>query len=142
MVEWHDSAISNPSAPDDATVRRAERALRVRLPPDFLEVARGHQGAAPEPARVDLPDGSVTAVGHLLHFEEEPGTSNIVHRGFPLLGALAKGIIPFADDIGGDLFCFNYRKTPEHPTVVYWSVDTGTVPIADTFTAFVALLHD
>lgn len=142
MVEWHDEAISSPPLADDAAVRAAERALRVRFPADFLEVARAHQGAAPEPARVDLPDGSVTAVGRLLHFEEEPGLSNVVHRGFPLQGVLAKGIIPFAEDIGGDVFCFNYRKTPEHPTIAYWSVDTGTVPIAASFTAFVALLHD
>lgn len=141
-MQWRDEAINGPGVADDEAVRRTERALRVRFPADFLEVARAHQGAAPDPARIDLPDGSVTAVGHLLHFEEEPWLSNIVSRGFPLEGVLAKGVIPFAQDIGGDVFCFTYRKTPDRPSVVYWSVDTGMVPLAESFSAFVDLLHD
>lgn len=142
MTEWHDAAITAPGAASETAVRDAERALRVRLPIDFLAVAREHQGAAPAPAKVTLPDGSVTGVAHLLHFEDEPGFTNIVARRFPVAEVLDKGIIPFAEDVGGDLFCFNYRQDPERPSVVYWSVDTGAVPLASDFTAFVAALHD
>jgi hypothetical protein len=142
MVEWIDEAITDPPVASDAAVQAAERALRVRFPADFLEVARARQGAEPVPSGVRLPNGTGTGVLHLLHFEEEPGFSNIVSRIFPVQGVLDKGIIPFAEDIGGDLFCFNYRETPETPSVVYWSVDTGTVPIAASFTEFVNKLYD
>src|SRR4051812_25715336 len=138
MVIWNDGVISNPSPASDAAVREAERALRVRFPADFLAVARLHQGAEPTPQKITLPDGAITAVKNLLHFEAEFGTRNIVARRFPVEQVLAKGIIPFAEDIGDDLFCFNYRKTPDTPTVVFWSVDTGVVPLAASFTAFVA----
>ena len=141
-VVWNDSLIPDPPVADDAAVREAERALRVRLPPEFLAIARTRQGSRPAPGAVTLPDGSVTAVKNLLHFEEEPGIRNIVHRRFPVMSVLAKGIIPFAEDIGDDLFCFNYRKDPYHPSVVFWSVDTGSVHLADDFDAFVAMLHD
>ncbi|MBC8160383.1 MAG: SMI1/KNR4 family protein [Roseiflexaceae bacterium] len=142
MVAWHDGVISNPSLASDTAVREAARALRVRFPADFLAVARLHQGAVPIPGNITLPDGAVTAVQNLLHFEAAPGMQNIVARMFPVAGVLDKGVIPFAEDIGGDLFCFNYRQTPDAPTVVFWSVDTGMVELAANFTEFVALLHD
>lgn len=141
-VFWRDSLIVDPPAASDAAVREAERSLRVGLPADFLEVARVHQGATPVPAKVTLPDGAVTSVKNLLHFEDEPGMRNIVHRRFPVLDVLDKGIIPFAEDIGDDLFCFNYRKDPYDPSVVFWSVDTGAVLLAPDFDSFVAMLHD
>ncbi len=142
MVTWHDGLIANPPLASDDAVRTAERALRVRFPADFLAVARVHQGATPVPSGITLPDGAVTAVKNLLHFADEPGIRNIVARRFPVVDVLAKGVIPFAEDIGDDLFCFNYRKTPDAPTVVFWSVDTGMVPLAASFTDFLALLHD
>jgi hypothetical protein len=142
MVDWIDEAITDPPVASDAAVQEAERALRVRFPADFLAIARTRQGAEPVPSGIRLPNDSSTGVLHLLHFEDEPGDSNIVNRIFPVQGVLDKGIIPFAEDVGGDLFCFNYRETPETPGVVYFSVDTGVVPIADSFTDFVGKLCD
>ena len=31
-----------------------------------------------------------------------------------------KGLVPFADDGGGDLTCFDYRKCKENPPIVFW----------------------
>ncbi|MFC5063590.1 SMI1/KNR4 family protein [Actinomycetospora atypica] len=130
-----------PLAPaGDAVVREHEDRLRVDLPRDFLAVAQHRQGAAPHPAKVTLPDGSATAVARLLHFGE--GFGNIVTRGFPLEGVLDKGVIPFAEDVGGDVFCFSFREDYDRPPVVFWTVDHGAVRLADDFTAFVAMLHD
>ena len=140
-VEWRDSLIPNPPVASDAAIRNVERALRVRLPADFLDVARMHQGARPTPDGITLPDGSVTGVKNLLHFEAEPANRNIVHRRFPVDDILAKGVVPFAEDVGDDLFCFDYRTSPDAPAVVYWSVDTGVVPVAADFTRFLAALH-
>ena len=142
MAEWVDGAIAgSPPAPDHA-VRSAEAALRIRLPQDFLAVARHTQGARPEPGRFTLPNGAVTGIQHLLHFEDAPFTSNIVARREPVARVLPKGVIPFAEALGGDLLCFSFRTDYDHPPVVFWSTDTGTVPIADSFTALLALLHD
>ena len=132
--------VGSPDSP--AAVRAAENQLRVDLPADFLAVARTHQGAAPVPANIDLPNDFGTAVAHLFHFEDAPFASNIVAAGFPAAGSLDKGVIPFAADVGGDLFCFCYREDYDKPPVVFWSVDFGTVPLAPDFTAFCALLRD
>ncbi|MEU8233315.1 SMI1/KNR4 family protein [Actinoplanes sp. NPDC048967] len=142
MVTWVDGAIDDPRPASDTAVREAQDELEVILPSEFLAVARIHQGAAPVPARIDLPDGFSTAVDHLLHFEDSPFVSNIVAAIFPLLDVLDEGIIPFAADAGGDFLCFDYRADNDHPSVVFWSVDWGVVPLAPTFAGFLGMLHD
>ena len=143
MVQWVDGLIPNPPFAPRAAVRAAEQQLGVRFPPDFLAVARVHQGARPVPNGIAIPSFGGTAVAHLLHFGDAPGHTNIVARRFPLDDAMEDGVIPFAEDIGGDLFCFDYRRDPAHPSVVFWSVDTGPLPLADSFTAFLdTLYHD
>jgi len=140
MVQWLDALIPSPPIASRAAVRAAEQQLGVRFPSDFLALARVHQGAQPLPNGLTIPDFGGTAVAHLLHFLDEPGFTNIVARYFPLADAIEDGLIPFAEDIGDDLFCFDYRHDPAHPSVVFWSVDTGPLPLADSFTAFLALL--
>lgn len=138
MVLWTAAFSPSPPAGVAAAIAAAERALGVRFPPAFLGVATTYPQAEPDPAGVLLPGGSSTAVAHLLHFEDTSSGANIVNRIFPVEGVLEARVIPFAEDVGGDLFCFDYRETPATPPVAYWSVDTGLVPLAPDFDAFVA----
>ena len=138
MVTWVQDTPFLPASDD--VVRAHEDVLRVDLPRDFLAIAQRRQGASPEPAGVTLPNGFVTAVDQLLHFEE--GFRNIVTRRFPLETVLDKGVIPFADDIGGGVYCFSYRDDYDRPPVVFWSVGWGALPLAPSFTAFLDTLHD
>jgi hypothetical protein len=142
MVQWIDRVISNPAPARPEVIRAAEDELRVPLPADFMAIAAHHQGAAPEPAGIVLPNGWETAVDCLFHFEDSPFTSNILAAGFPYEGVLDKGIIPFARDTGGDLFCFNYREDYDNPSVVFFSTDTGMLPLAASFTDFIGMLRD
>ncbi|AGZ45157.1 SMI1/KNR4 family protein [Actinoplanes friuliensis] len=141
MTNWVDGAIDDPRPASDTAVRQAEDELEVSLPSEFLAVARVHQGAAPVPAGIDLPNGFSTAVDHLLHFEDSPFVSNIVAAIFPLLDVLDEGIIPFAADVGGDFFCFDYRADTNHPSIAFWSVDWGVVPLAPNFATFLDMLR-
>lgn len=142
MPDWIDGALAQSPPASDAAIRSAEVVLRVRLPQDFLDVARQTQGARPEPGKFTLPDGAVSGIQHLLHFENAPFTSNIVSRREVVAGVLPKGVIPFAEALGGDLLCFSFRANYDHPPVVFWSVDCGLVPLAGSFTDLLALLHD
>ncbi len=141
MVTWRDGAITNPKPATPDAVRRAKRELRVRFPADYLAVAAMHQGARPKPASFKLPDGSGEGIAYLLHFEDDL-FSNIAARIFPLRDVLLKGVIPFAEALGGNVLCFNYRKDPGNPTVEFWSVDTGPVPVASSFTDLLTKLHE
>lgn len=141
MVDWINDSVDRMPPATDEEVRAAEQALGVRFPPDFLAVAQARQGAEPVPHQVDLPRGFVVSVDHLLPFSDSAGIDNIVARRFPLEGVLDETVIPFAEDTGGDLFCFDYAKGPENPSVAFWSTDTGLVELAPDFTSFLASLH-
>ncbi|WP_147392110.1 SMI1/KNR4 family protein [Amnibacterium setariae] len=142
LVEWVPEAVPGaPRAIAEQVIGTYRAIGRWPLPEDFLEVAAEHQGVRPSPASFDLPGGFVQSVEHLLHFEPD-SFSNLVTRRFPLEGVLDDGVIPFAECLGSDVLCFDFREDRDAPSVAYWSVDTGLVPLAASFTAFVALLHD
>ena len=140
-VTWINDQIANPPYASDEAVRVIERQFGVRFPADYLAVARAHQGAAPRPAGFDVEDFGRTAVQYLLHFEEKPPFSNIASRWEMAQDGLAEKVVPFAEEIGGDLVCLDFRENPDAPTVAFWSVDTGEVTIADSFTDFLTKLH-
>ena len=145
MVTWTGQFAPSAKAEIEKRVKEAEAYFGVAFPPSFLAIATSYPKAEAEPNGIGLPDGSGTGLGHLLHFEEGTGAegfSNIISRIFPVEEVLEKGIIPFAEDVGGDLFCFNYRDDPDHPHVVFWSVDTGTLRLASSFDDFVAMLRE
>ena len=58
------------------------------------------------------------------------------------------GLIPFGENGGGDMICFDYRKNKDtdNPPIVIWNHDMGlenrVVFIADNFEEFVNILHE
>jgi hypothetical protein len=58
------------------------------------------------------------------------------------------GLIPFGDNGGGDLICFDYRKNRDtnDPPIVIWNHDMGlehrVVFIANNFEDFINMLHE
>jgi len=144
-VVWSNFVISSPPIASIEKVDKAENELGVKLPADFLAVATIHQGATPEPDGFDLPDGSSSSFGCLLHFEEKPFFENIVVRRGPVSYVLPDKVIPFAEDGGGNLLCFDYRETPSHPTVVFWDhekCDDPPLYVASSFTDLMNKLYD
>lgn len=144
MVIWTGQFPPSSKADVARAVVEAQNVFRVDFPPSFLAIATAHPMARPEPNGVALPNGFTTGLSHLLHFEKTAGAegfSNIVNRFFPVEGVLEKGVIPFAEDAGGDLFCFSYRDDYDAPPIVFWSVDTGALRVAASFDDFVTSLR-
>lgn len=140
-VAWVPSAVPGAPRAMAEQVIAAYRAIgRWPLPEDFLDIAAEHQGVRPVPFSFDLPGGITQDVEHLLHFESE-SFSNLVTRRFPLEDVLDDGVVPFAECLGSGVLCFDFRADRDAPVVAYWSTGTGLVPLASSFTAFVALLH-
>jgi hypothetical protein len=58
---------------------------------------------------------------------------------------LPEGLVPFADDGGGDYMCLDYRNKPEAPGVVYWAHERGkhdsVFPLANSFSEFLDILQ-
>lgn len=57
------------------------------------------------------------------------------------------GLIPFGDNGGGDMICFDYRDNSDtdNPPIIIWNHDMGlkhrTVCVANSFEEFANLLH-
>jgi cell wall assembly regulator SMI1 len=144
-VVWYDYLFDNPPKASQESIDKAEKELGVKLPADFLAIATTHQGGTPEPSSFDLPDGTGSSFGSLLHFEEDPFFFNIVVRREPVSDVLPDKVIPFAEDGGGNLLCFDYRETPDHPPVVFWDhehCDDPPQPLASSFTDLLNKLYD
>ena len=67
---------------------------------------------------------------------------------WPIEYRFEDGLIPFGDNGGGDMICFDYRddKTTDNPPIVIWNHDMGlkyrVVFIAKNFEEFINMLHE
>lgn len=67
---------------------------------------------------------------------------------WPIEYRFEDGLIPFGDNCGGDMICFDYRKdkTTDNPPIVIWNHDMGlkhrVVFIAKNFEEFINMLHE
>jgi len=107
-VRWLDRVLIPAPPVSEARLAQVQARLGVRLPEDYLDVVRIHQGGAPDRDMLTLPDGTETSFSALLHFEDEPAELNLVHV-VESSDALYGKLIPFAVDRDGNYFCFDYR---------------------------------
>ncbi|MBA3278460.1 MAG: SMI1/KNR4 family protein [Geodermatophilaceae bacterium] len=151
-VKWRDRAIVGPAPLDDARIAAIEGRLGIRLPTDYLDVVRVHQGGAPDRGLIALPDGTVTALSMLLHFQDEPADFNLV-RIVENSDAFLGKFIPFAVDPYGQFLCFDYRGDSAHswaatgwnrPVVLHSTSDPHAEPVfvAGSFTELIGSLQD
>jgi cell wall assembly regulator SMI1 len=128
-------------------VEALERELGIQLPEDYKKIAMAHQGMAPVPEVVDVGSGN-TVVCELLTITNDPEFSaySMARVYGHLKSYLPAGIYPFASTGAGDFICFDYRNSAVAPKVVfYFTEEAGQSafhPIADSFTEFLARLHD
>lgn len=145
-VRWQDFLISNPPPVSDKQVREVEQAIGWRLPEDYLTVVRVNQGRFPKPNAFDLADGDGSAINYLLAFEGGISTSILARMAMmedALPPDIVRYIVPFANDGGGNVLCFDYRTDPENPAVVFWDHEGGPMQtIASSFTDLIDKLHD
>jgi len=141
--EWVDYAIDDPPVATLDEGRRVEEEIGYKLPADFIEVARHHQGQFPMPGGHHA-DGNGSSVGGLYHFHGEFGSGRLGWGDFINEGADSL-LLAFCRDAGGNFFAFDYGKDPQkkNPIVVFWDHETRVVTkLADSFTDFLDQLTD
>jgi cell wall assembly regulator SMI1 len=136
---------------EDAILNDLEHKLGVKFPQDFRDVMKICHGGTPversDFVYVDPDLGPVgVSLGALLnlHNDDVEGILKTMEL-LSLDDQLPEGIIPFADDGGGDMMCLDYREDPGHPKVVYWAHERekhdSIIPLADSFTEFLSMLE-
>ncbi|MDB9317606.1 SMI1/KNR4 family protein [Nodularia spumigena] len=144
---------SRPATLSD--IERIETALRIHFPNDYRDVVMQHQGEIPQQNLFDFienNDQTILVMGVLFHFLEDKSESgfytyNILENYKNRRHLLPPQVIPFSEDPGGNCIAFDFRKTPDAPTIVF--VDHEAVGeanwisyIAANFTEFLSLLYE
>lgn len=142
-IKWED--FSSPIGDDE--IKNIEGKLGVRLPSDFVEVAKEHHGGVPSPNSFYYNSpyaGKVkTNLTSILSFDLDD-VEGIVDTYEDLKDQLPDGVVPFGDEGGGDYVCFDYRSDASAPRVIYWAhefaPEDAIIPLASTFTEFLEKL--
>jgi hypothetical protein len=138
-----------------AVIKQIEVTKGVVLPNNYVSFVINHNGARLNSNNFDYNDpntnkneGSIAFINaekilykiELIQSGEEPD--------WPIEYRFEDGLIPFGDNGGGDLICFDYRKdrNTDNPPIVIWNHDMGfehrVVFIASNFEEFVNMLHE
>jgi cell wall assembly regulator SMI1 len=146
-VTWERYVWDLPRPAANHEVESLEREWGVKLPADYKTVAMEHQGMTPIPYVIDVGTGDAVVCELLTLSRDEKRPNHSMSHTYRLIKPLVPaGIYPFAGTGNGDFICFDYRASPESPSVVFYFAElTGeeaVYPIAESFTDFLSRLHD
>lgn len=125
-------------------VVETERFLGLYLPDDYKQFACKHIGLpklpdAPEETLCVQVDTKYGGKGEEMYLWDFYDPIRIRQELEEEIEGLPKALVPFANDMVGNYFCFDYRKKSTFPTVVLWDHEAIEVyPVAKSFTAFLA----
>lgn len=115
--------------------------LKQPLPEDFRGWLLQHNGAVPEPSELSLEDGLILVINCFLSFshDDTPNVASVLEM---LNARLPDGLIPIAEDHGGNYVCLRYTSKTNSPHVVLWLHEEADpkraiVPIASSFTELI-----
>jgi cell wall assembly regulator SMI1 len=144
-MSWHDIAWEDCRGElQEAEVQRVEQALGATFPEDYRACVKKCHGGRPRDNNFSFVDPKVgrmeSCLAVLLSFSEDD-IENIVETHRRLQPYLPTGVIPIADDGGGDFVCLQYA-TQARPSVVYWHHgDRSVTPLSDSFSGFLGMLY-
>ena len=99
-------------------ITKVEQLFGVSFPEDYVKCAQLYHGASVIPYCVDFND-NVRVFANLLSFADN-STDNIVKAYISNKDRFKDGIFPFACDLAGNYFCFDYRKDKSNPSIIFW----------------------
>lgn len=126
-----------------------EKRLGVMFPVEYRQLVTQCQSGAPERSHFyyDDPRHGRSGGGLGVMLMIDPAYDDSILRTLEMLAhddQMPEGVIPFAEDGGGDMMCFDFRTRPDAPSVVYWAhernKEESVFPLADSFMDFLAML--
>ena len=130
-----------PVAPEE--LQALESQWGVKLPEDYKQLVSVHQGMTPQPGVFHVGRGA-NVLGVLLTItrDEESELYSVQHTYDVIRPHVPPGVYPFGDTPGGEQLCFDYRNSPDQPTILLVTVEMSLYPVANNFSQFLQGLHD
>ena len=139
-IEWRNAKKSNIEM-----IEEVERHFGIKFPKDFIECVLENDGGYPS-HNVFFLNGREESINNLLSIENNK-YKGMVNTAQSVLDRLNENIVPFGEDAGGNLICFDYRYGTS-PSIVFWDhekafmeADDAVIKIAETFTQFLDCLQ-
>ncbi|PED08598.1 SMI1/KNR4 family protein [Bacillus pseudomycoides] len=129
----------------DKEIQQVEQYFDIKFPIDFVECVKKYNGGYPRPKIFDIPEQDENVFNNLLTFDLESEYS-IIQRYESIKDRLVDKVYPFGRDSFGNFLCFDYRNTPEAPTVVFWEheedMEKAIYPVCSAFQELLNSLRD
>ncbi|MEK3806094.1 SMI1/KNR4 family protein [Bacillus sp. FSL H8-0547] len=114
-VEWDTSDFIEVTNKD---IQDVENQLGIKFPLDYIAVIKKFNGCSPIQDLVSRENFS-EPFGYLLSIGKEDESIDLYKTYTNVKDRLIDNVFPFADDPGGNLYCFDYRSS-DHPSICYW----------------------
>lgn len=143
LVRWVNYLWDEPHPAISQDFEQLESHWGIRLPEDYKSIAATYQGMSPEPGVFNVGKGASVFNVLLTVVEDSERPVYSVMSAYEVVQPhVPEGIYPFAETPGGEYLCFDYRGSPDQPKVVLVTVEMFIYPVANSFTEFLANLHD
>ncbi len=129
-------------------ITEVEAILGIKFPNDFVNVILDNDGGMPNLTAIDFNNEHEKVFSGLLSMSKNSEYDYIIETFVDVKDRLNKGVIPFADDPFGNLYCFDYRRNPASSTIIYWDHELEPddedqfVFVADSFTDLLNRLYE
>lgn len=142
MFCWKSTGITYSGALE-CDIDFVERRIDINLPEEYVELIKEHNGGYVKNkefvyrnANNEIELGSMYMLNLFDILKEYINPPEF----FP------KRLVPFAEDGGGNLTCFDYRETKINPSIVFWVHDdpegNDVHFVANNFEEFINMLHE
>ncbi|MEC1750136.1 SMI1/KNR4 family protein [Bacillus mojavensis] len=133
----------------NSQIKEVEVKLKIKFPTDYKEFIKDHNGCSPIDKKVVLFQDSRESINNLLSIGDPTRPIDLLSTIDNVKDRLVDKIIPFATDAGGNLFCFDYRMSPQEPVIVFWDheiayedKESSISYVCDSFTELINKLYE
>lgn len=142
-IRWEPYVWDAPRPASTQEIALLEQEWGVMLPNEYKKLISTSQGMTPSPCIFNA--GKIADVmSVLLTIITDPQHEAYAIRDSDciLKQYVPAGIHPFAMTPGSEHLCFDYRDSPDAPRIVLVTVEMAVHSVADSFSEFLAQLHE
>ena len=145
-IEWYcDEEEFAPATDED--IAKVEHYFNIRFPEDFRREIKYSHGCNPSLDCIKVKNHE-EVVDYLASFSPND-RFYIIKQYERQKDRLVEGIYPIADDPFGNAFCYDYRKDPDNPSIVFWNheyayenPEEALTYVCGSFTEFLSMLYE